>query len=160
MKPETLNGVTISGDKAVLEVEHLQWRPSAYALIFDDKNRVLLVDNAWNGKREFPGGGVDVWENIVDGLKREIWEETGLEAKLGDMIHIDESFFLTPGGNHWHSIKFYYFAEITGGTLRATICDDEPTGFPYWFNLHDLGAKDLTIGWDALQKALAIKSSR
>lgn len=154
MKPETIEGVTITGDAATLDVTRLQWRPSAYALIFDDEGRVLLMDNAWNGKREFPGGGVDIWENMLDGLKREVWEETGLEAKIVDLVHIDESFFLTPGGNHWHTIKFFYRAEIIGGTMRATIHEDEPTGFPYWFNPHNLSVKDLTIGWTALQRAM------
>lgn len=154
MQPETVQGVTITGDETTLEVPSLQWRPSAYALIFNDEGHVLMLDNALNNKKEFPGGGVDIWENLETGLKREVWEETGLEAQIGNLICVDESFFLTPQNNHWHTIKFYYQATIIGGTMRATIFDDEPTGFPHWVNPQGLKKADLTIGWDALQKAL------
>jgi ADP-ribose pyrophosphatase YjhB (NUDIX family) len=159
MKPETVQGMTISGDEATLEIPKLQWRPSAYALIFDDEGRVLLMDNEWSKKKDFPGGGVDIWETTMEGLKREVWEETGLEVQIEKLIYVDESFFLTPGNNHWHTLKFYYQATIIGGTMRATIYDDEPTGFPYWMNPQELKESDLTIGWDALQKALGDKNS-
>jgi 8-oxo-dGTP pyrophosphatase MutT (NUDIX family) len=55
------------------------YRVSVKALILDEQNRFLLTQET-NGKWELPGGGLDHGETPQLGLKREILEETGLEA--------------------------------------------------------------------------------
>jgi 8-oxo-dGTP pyrophosphatase MutT (NUDIX family) len=54
----------------------------AKAVIFDEDLNVLLLatDNnpQFEGQWDLPGGHVMVNENIIDGLIREVWEETGL----------------------------------------------------------------------------------
>ena len=55
------------------------FRFGAFALIFDDRDRVLLCLrddlNIWN----LPGGGVELGESPWEAVVREVEEETGLE---------------------------------------------------------------------------------
>lgn len=66
-------------------------RVAAYALILRDEQILLTrlasrisADEKWH----LPGGGVDHGENPRDALVREIREETGLEAEVGDTARV------------------------------------------------------------------------
>ncbi|GAB4517017.1 MAG: hypothetical protein OHK0046_23240 [Anaerolineae bacterium] len=152
--PQKINGLAIDHTPVKLDVAQLQWRPSVYALIFNARGELLVMDNLYNGKLDYPGGGVEVWETLEASLIREIWEETGLEAEIGELIHTAEGFFLTPSGKHWHTLLLYYRATVTGGELRSTIFEDERSVNPHWVNPKTLASHQLTIGYDALQIAL------
>lgn len=58
---------------------------AAGALVSNAEGQVLLIDSPWRGW-EFPGGQVEEGEDIVSGLRREIFEETGVEADIGSMV--------------------------------------------------------------------------
>jgi len=66
-------------------------RVAAYALILRDE-QILLTRLASrisaDGKWHLPGGGLDHGENPRDALVREIREETGLDAEVGDTAHV------------------------------------------------------------------------
>jgi ADP-ribose pyrophosphatase YjhB (NUDIX family) len=62
------------------------YRVSVKALIKDEKGRVLVIkedQDTWS----LPGGGLDFGEEAVDGLKRELKEELGVDdANVKDVI--------------------------------------------------------------------------
>ena len=66
-------------------------RVASYALILRD-DQILLTQLASrissDEKWHLPGGGVDHGENPRDALLREIREETGLEAGVGDTARV------------------------------------------------------------------------
>src|SRR6478672_9578362 len=66
-------------------------RVAAYALIIRDE-QILLTRLASrisaDGKWHLPGGGLDHGENPRDALVREIREETGLDADVGDTARV------------------------------------------------------------------------
>ena len=73
-------------------------------VIFDDKNRVLLLTRSdyhkkHAGELDLPGGHIKVGESLIEGLKREIKEETGLEIK-------DPKFFKQKGNKHYFYVKY------------------------------------------------------
>lgn len=158
-RPETVMGKKLDHSLINMDASKLTWRPSGYALIFNDAGELLLLDNIHNGKLEFPGGGLELWETIQAGVKREVWEETGLTVTIAELIHADDAFFLTPTGKHWHTIKFFYRATIIRGDLRNSIIEDEWSLNPHWVDPSTLKEDDLTIGWDALQIALLSNST-
>lgn len=81
------------------------------------QGRLLLV-NAWpDGQSDLwcaPGGGVEAGQSLPDNLRREIWEECGLEIAVGAPCLVNE--FHDPG-SMFHQVDIYFHAEITGGTL-------------------------------------------
>ena len=52
--------------------------PSATALVFDERGRVLLGKHSNRGLWVAPGGAIDPGESPADAAVRETWEETGL----------------------------------------------------------------------------------
>ena len=55
-------------------------RVGAFAIIFDDEQKVLVsrrIDSGWFNLR---GGGVYPGESVTEGLSREVREQTGLDV--------------------------------------------------------------------------------
>lgn len=157
MPPEFVKGRNVQGERVEMLVEKMVWRPSVYALVLNDKGELLVQDNVHTHKFDLPGGGVEVWERVEEALIREVWEETGLEAKIIELVHVQDNFFLTPSGKHWHTLHFFYRAEVTGGVIRNSILADEWTTNPHWVAVNDCAAESFTAGdmvWNAVQLAL------
>ncbi|HEV2403421.1 MAG TPA: NUDIX hydrolase [Candidatus Saccharimonadales bacterium] len=55
-----------------------------------------------------PGGGLDEGEGLVDGLIREIQEETGVAPKVGGLLYIQQ--FATPETDAEHLEFFFHIA--------------------------------------------------
>ena len=72
---------------------HLYWRFArsmtlgVRAVVLDDENRVFLVLHSYVAGWHLPGGGVEVGESILDGLKRELWEEGRIELVGEPQLH-------------------------------------------------------------------------
>lgn len=62
------------------------------------------------GVFELPGGHIDYGEDIVDGLKREVKEEFGMDITVGDVFGC---FTYTNDVKGSHSIEVIYFATFT-----------------------------------------------
>ncbi len=58
---------------------------SAKAVVFVRKNKVLLLKKP-NGKWDLPGGWLDTGEAWIDGLAREVYEESGLKIGRAQWI--------------------------------------------------------------------------
>lgn len=63
------------------------------------------------GVCELPGGHIDFGEQPVDGLKREIREEFGMECEVGDPFYV---FTYSNEIKGSHSIEVVYFARFIG----------------------------------------------
>ena len=58
------------------------------ALIINEKNEVLLIERTDNDRWSLPGGGLELREKVISGLKREVFEETGIEILDFELIGI------------------------------------------------------------------------
>lgn len=68
--------------------------PTAGALIFNPEGKVLLIkSHKWGNKYVIPGGHIELGETIEEALRREIKEETGLDARDFEFICIQEFIF-------------------------------------------------------------------
>lgn len=106
---------TIQGEKREVRVGDLTFRPSVYGVIVKD-GKVLLVPQ-WDGY-DFPGGGVHEGEPILEALKREVKEETGMDVVSGELLLAQDDFFIHPRSEKpFHSILMFYRCEAVGGEL-------------------------------------------
>lgn len=80
------------------------------------KSDILLVNHAGIGNPDFwapPGGGLEFGTNAEDNLKREFYEETGLEIKVGDFAFACE--LLKPP---LHAVELFFHVKEIGGNLQ------------------------------------------
>ncbi|MBB3045242.1 NUDIX hydrolase [Nocardioides soli] len=113
-------------------------RLAAYAVVVDDRDRVLLA--LWNEPDEplwtLPGGGVDLHEALLDGVVREVREETGYDVEPGRLLGVD-TMVIAPHDritrtDRWHKgVRVVYEARIVGGELTAEV--DGTTDEARWF---------------------------
>ncbi len=54
----------------------------AYAVVRDDRERVLLVRRSDDGNWELPGGRIEVGETTAEALRREVFEESGISVAI------------------------------------------------------------------------------
>ena len=104
------------------------------------------MSKQWDGY-DFPGGGIELGESTEGALIREVKEETGLEVKIGKIIHCEHSFFKLPyKGNFVHSIHMYYECYIVGGELSTDYFDEQEKQYadkPEWVKLNQI--KDVKV---------------
>jgi len=89
-------------------------------IIRDDK--VLLVKRANEpnkGKWSIPGGVVKLGESLIDALKREVIEETGLEVDVLDVACVSEEIVRDDEGVKFHYVIIDFFADVVGGELKV-----------------------------------------
>ena len=97
-------------------------RPRAVAIIYNDKNQVLLMLRRKNGKvyATLPGGGIEPGETPAEACAREVLEEVNLTVTVGeqvlelDNLHGDRA-------SHEH----YFLCRVLSGEMRL---GDGPEG--------------------------------
>ena len=96
-------------------------------LIHDGK--MLFVKSRIGSYYYMIGGGVHMGERSDTCIEREIYEETGMEAKVDRLSVVCENFFQCIGGvidgYDCHTIEFYYSMNITGDVELCKPFTDE-----------------------------------
>lgn len=108
------------------------------ALIFDKDGKVLIEQRSDNGKYCIPGGSIDLNETVIDGVKREVYEETGLEISDLTLFAIfsgEKTNFHYPNGDVTQYVDLYFFAHHYDGVLKK---EDEESTKIYFCSLDDL----------------------
>lgn len=84
-----------------------------YGILINDKKQVLVADEYVRGGlyTKFPGGGLEFGEGTRDCLKRELREELGIEAEIGDHIYTTDYFQMSAFRPDDQIISIYYFAK-------------------------------------------------
>ncbi len=115
-------------------------RVGCSAAIFDSKReRVLLTQRIDNGRWCLPGGGMDAGESAAQACEREVWEETGLQARVTRLIGVysdPDQLVIYPDGNKAFFVVLSFEAEIIGGELGLS---DETSAYGY-FTLDEMGS--------------------
>ncbi|WP_018657391.1 NUDIX hydrolase [Actinomadura flavalba] len=86
---------------------------SVAGVIVDEHNRALLIQRRDNGRWEAPGGVLELAEDVITGLRREVREETGLEIAPVRLTGVYKNM-------RQDIIALVFRCVTTGGTLSAT----------------------------------------
>lgn len=65
-------------------------------IVINDNDEILMV-NTYDYGWVFPGGQVEVGENVIDAVKREVMEETGVDIEVGELFCISSNTKKNPG---------------------------------------------------------------
>jgi 8-oxo-dGTP diphosphatase len=90
--------------------------------IIVSNGRVLLVCRGrepLKGHWTLPGGVLELGESLVDGVKREIAEETGLEVEPIELVELLDRIHREGEKVRYHYVIADYLCRVTGGQLRA-----------------------------------------
>lgn len=92
-------------------------RIAAYAVVTSERGVLLTQFNSQThvaGDWGLPGGGLDDGETPVDGVHREVWEETGQRIELGDLVTVQSQHWVgrAPNGalEDFHAVRIVYAA--------------------------------------------------
>ena len=94
-------------------MNHPQHIVSAAALVTRKDGMVIILKNA-RGEWEFPGGQVEEGETIIQGLQREIEEETGVQVEVGQLVGVYSRICQPP------IVNFTFLCEWVSGELRTS----------------------------------------
>lgn len=105
----------------------------------DGEEKVFLAKRADTkkfrpGVYELPGGHIDFGEDIVEGLKREIHEEFGMEIEVGDPYCAFTYSNLVKGS---HSIEVIFFAKFITDIDTISLNPEDHSAFG-WFGESEL----------------------
>jgi 8-oxo-dGTP diphosphatase len=85
--------------------------------------RALLVRRGsapLEGQWSIPGGMLEVGETILEGVRRELAEETGLEVRVGELIEVFERITRDGTGDmQYHFVVLDYLCEVLSGEACA-----------------------------------------
>ena len=107
----------------------------AGALVFDSDGRLLLHRRDDNGLWSTSGGAVEPGESLEDTARRELREETGLEAgrlRLLDVYSGADFFIEYPNGDQAYVVGALFIADDVRGTARPDGQESTEIGyFPF-----------------------------
>ncbi|HKS67248.1 MAG TPA: NUDIX hydrolase [Candidatus Acidoferrales bacterium] len=85
--------------------------------------RALLIKRGHpplQGEWSIPGGTLEVGETLLQGVERELAEETGIRVRVVTLIEVFERVFRDDGGKaKYHFVILDYLCESIGGEARA-----------------------------------------
>ncbi len=139
---------TLGGDRKMIPLEKLAFRPAAYAVVIH-QDKILLMKTKSTGKYWFPGGGVNLGETLEVALKREVTEEAGIDVKIDKFLTVNEVFFYyAPLDEAYQNYSFFYLCSpISTKLLSDDLVDQtDESEKPRWVELRSLKPVDLQVG--------------
>jgi len=133
-----------------------KFRASAGAFITNKSRNAVLAFERLNrkGSRQLPQGGIKIYETPIEGIYRELYEETGIEAK--DLVLLGEypEWITYELPNNLRSKKHgrgqtqkFFFFEYQGDENDIDLhnVDDEEFGEFFWVEPSDIANKTVNF---------------
>lgn len=135
-------------------------RKAVMAVIINNEGKVLIGSSPRDGGFKFPQGGLDPGEAIIDGVKRELFEELGIQITDGDISFISKNkvSYQYPE----HDPYYIYLAQelavvkIKFKTTWRLIPQDDEFEELVWIKPSELANYNTNFRYDAYQEALKI----
>ncbi len=99
-----------------IETETQVFRYRTAGIIIED-GEVLFATNSKSNYLYSIGGGVNIGETSEEAVKREVFEETGINYEVDRLAFVKENFFEMHSKGvlkKWHEVAFYYLMKPKG----------------------------------------------
>ena len=127
------------------------------AVIWNDRGEILLIRRAKaprKGEWSLPGGKVEFGETLIEAVRREALEETGLTIEVLGLVDVVESVReVAAGSPDGHYVLIDFGTKVTSGTARA----GSDALDARWFSLAEIAASEL---WSEMQRIIALSAER
>ena len=163
--PPRVPEVPREADIAPDEVGEAHQRVAAYAVVTSGSGVLLTQFNsrtAIPGRWGLPGGGLDEGEDPVDGVHREVWEETGQEIELGALVTIQSQHWVgrAPSGvvEDFHAVRIVFAATCLEPGEPVIHDVGGTTSDARWFARAEVAGLPMSSSWrglTALSEALS-----
>lgn len=144
-------------------------RVAAYALVerSTPEPAVLLTRISARGHHSgawtLPGGGIDHGEDPRDTVAREVTEECGLQAEVGEPIEVHHTHFggTAPSGRHedFHGVHLVFAARVAPSAVPSVRETDGTTDAADWVPLAKLEAGEVEV-LEVVRAALRARGRR
>lgn len=107
-------------------------------VVFNEKQEILLQHRTDTDDWGIPGGAMELGESLEETAKRELYEETGLSAKVFEFIDVlsgKDLYYQYPHGDEVYNVIDLYKAKEVTGKLKME--DGESLELSY-FSLDNL----------------------
>jgi ADP-ribose pyrophosphatase YjhB (NUDIX family) len=110
-----------------------------------------------HGEWSIPGGTLELGESILEGIRRELQEETGIEVRVLGLIEVFDRIFRDSAGRiQYHFVIVDHLCELISGSASAA-SDVSDTA---WVREDELGKYSLTeVATRVVRKAFAMAAS-
>ena len=85
--------------------------------------RALLIKRGYpplQGEWSIPGGTLELGETLLEGVRRELAEETAIEVRIVDLVEVFERVFRDEAGKvRYHFVILDYLCEAISGSAAA-----------------------------------------
>jgi ADP-ribose pyrophosphatase YjhB (NUDIX family) len=111
------------------------------------EGQILVNDELIRGKQviKFPGGGLELGEGTIDGLKREWQEELNLDIEVLEHFYTTD-FFQHSAFDDSQVISIYYL--VSSGDPSAAITNTMDGERTYWMPLKEVSGDTFTLPID------------
>lgn len=111
-----------------------------------EAGRLLVNDELIGQQRviKLPGGGLELGEGTIEGLKREWREELGLEIEVGAHFYTTD-FFQASAFDASQVVSIYYFVRLKGKPAIHNLQANERS---FWMPLTELSEATFTLPID------------
>lgn len=100
--------------------------PHAVTVIINDKNEILFEVRSDDGFYDFPGGAIEIGEEIEVAAKRELFEETNITANSLELLKVysgDITHYIYKNGNEIYGIDFVYIVRDFSGEPKPELSE-------------------------------------
>ena len=137
------------------------------AIVFDDAGRVLLVKRGTEpmmGRWSLPGGLLELGETLIEGVQREVAEETGLIVRPEAIVEAVDRIYRDSDDEkshiRYHYVVVDYWCRVLGGVLHPSsdAADVAWVSRAEWrdsnlYSLDSIAVQVVEKGWHLAQEA-------
>ena len=114
-------------------------------LLINEKNEILLEKRSDNSLYCLPGGSIDFDETVIEGVKREVKEETGISLDKVELMMIlsgNKEQFKYPNGDVTDYVDLIFYSNVNSKEINLNNKHDDESLSIKFYSINELPSED------------------